>query len=308
MISNPTKKIVVICGPTGVGKTGFAIKLARRFSGEIIGADSMQVYKWMDIGSAKPTAEEQKEAVHHLIDVVNPDETFDAGTFINLADKAISDIISRGKLPIVAGGTGLYIRALLHGLFRQKQADPDIILKLTKELEEFGRDHLHARLARIDPFIAKAVHPNDSFRVINALEVYESTGRIKSEQLKEHGFENERYSSIKFALFMAREKLYERINKRVEIMMDQGFLDEVKGLLKRGCSPDLKPMQSIGYKHICDYLNNKNSYDEAISLLKRDTRRFAKRQFTWFKREKNIIWLKPHEVEKASRLIIDFIK
>ena len=302
------EKIIVICGPTGIGKTGFAIKIANRFSGEIIGADSMQVYKKMDIGTASPDIEEQKMAKHHLIDVVEPDEDFDAGKYIKFADKAIVDICKKKKLPIVAGGTGLYIRALLYGLFQSRKADADIMLKLNKELDEFGSDFLYEKLKKTDPAIAEKFHPNDSFRVINALEVYESTGIIKSEQLKKHDFKDERYSSLKIGLYMDREKLYGRINQRVDIMMDQGFLNEVKELLNMGYKKELKPMQSIGYKHICDYFSNVTDYDETLRLLKRDTRRFAKRQFTWFRKEKDLIWLKPDEIEKASQLIVNFLK
>ncbi|MCP3898301.1 MAG: tRNA (adenosine(37)-N6)-dimethylallyltransferase MiaA [Desulfobacteraceae bacterium] len=301
------KKILVICGPTAIGKTGFAIKLANLFSGEIVGADSMQIYKKMDIGTAKPDIDEQKMAKHHLIDIVEPDENFDAGKYIQFADKAITSIYNKDKLPIVAGGTGLYIRALVHGLFQTRKSDANIISKLNKELEKFGNDYLYKKLTKIDPTLAKKLHPNDSFRVINALEVYESTGRVKSEQLKQHDFKEDRYSSLKFALHIPRDELYDRINKRVDIMMDQGFLNEVKELLKSGYSDNLKSMQSIGYKHICDYFNNVTDYDETMRLLKRDTRRFAKRQFTWFKKEKDIIWIKPSEIEKASQLIADFL-
>ncbi|MCD4743042.1 MAG: tRNA (adenosine(37)-N6)-dimethylallyltransferase MiaA [Desulfobacteraceae bacterium] len=302
------KKIIVICGPTGIGKTDFAIKLASKFHGEIVSADSMQVYKKMDIGTATPDADELKMAVHHLINVIEPDEDFDAGKYIKFADKAISDIVSRNRLPIVAGGTGLYIRALLYGLFKSRESNPDIIFKLTKELDELGSDSLYEKLKQIDPAIADKLHPNDSFRVINALEVYESTGTIKSEQLKQHEFKENRYSYLKIGLYMDREKLYDRINKRVDIMIDLGFLNEVKELLNMGYSNKLKSMQSIGYKHICDFFSDITDYDETLRLLKRDTRRFAKRQFTWFKKEKNIIWLTPDEFEKASQLVLNFLK
>ncbi len=300
-------KIIVICGPTGIGKTGFAIKLANMFSGEIVGADSMQIYKKMNIGTATPDIDEQKMAVHHLINIVEPDEDFDAGKYIKYADKAIVDILSRNKLPIVAGGTGLYIRALLYGLFKSRASDPEIINKLYKELEKSGSRALHDKLREIDSALAEKLHPNDSFRVINALEVYESTGTIKSEQLRNHEFKKERYHSIKFALYMDREKLYDRINKRVDIMLDQGFLGEVKSLLNMGYEKDLKSMGAIGYKHICDYFEHIHDYKETVRLLKRDTRRFAKRQFTWFRKEKDIIWIQPHEIDKASRLIVDFL-
>ena len=273
-----------------------------------MGADSMQIYKKMDIGTAKPDIDEQKMASHHLIDIVEPDEDFDAGKYIEFADKAISDISKRGKLPIVAGGTGLYIRALLYGLFQSRKSDAEIILKLNKELEEFGNDYLYKKLTKLDPSLAEKLHPNDSFRVINALEVYESTGIVKSVQVKKHDFKDDRYSSLKLALYLPREILYDRINKRVDRMMEQGFLNEVKELLNMGYSNKLKAMQSIGYKHICDYFNNITDYDETLRFLKRDTRRFAKRQFTWFKKEKNIIWLKPTEIEKASQLVVNFLK
>jgi tRNA dimethylallyltransferase len=301
-------KIIVVCGPTGIGKTGFAIKLAKLFSGEIVGADSMQLYKKMDVGTAKPDIDEQRMAVHHLIDLVEPDEDFDAGKYIKVADKTIADIASRGKLPIIAGGTGLYIRALLYGLFKSRASDPDIMEKLNRELNAFGNDFLHDKLKKIDPVLAAKIHPNDSFRVLNALEVYESTGTIKSEQLKEHEFKEEKYPSLKIGLYMDRKKLYERINQRVDIMMEQGFLNEVKELLDMGYNRELKPMQSIGYKHICDYFFDVTDYDETLRLLKRDTRRFAKRQFTWFRKEKDIIWLQPDEIEKASQLVADFLK
>ncbi len=302
------KQIIVVCGPTGIGKTGFAIKLAKLFSGEIVGADSMQVYKKMDIGTAKPDGDEQKAAVHHLIDIVDPDKVFDAGKYIKFADKAILDIYTKKRLPIVTGGTGLYIRALLYGLFQQRVSNADVISKLTRELKESGKDFLYTKLKKIDPDIAEKLHPNDTFRVINALEVYESTGTIKSEQLKKHAFKEDRYSCLKIGLYMSREKLYDRINKRVDLMMEQGFLNEVKELLKQGYSKELKSMQSIGYQHVCDFFSNVTDYEETIRLLKRDTRRFAKRQFTWFKKEKNIIWLKPDEIEKASQLVNTFLK
>ena len=182
------------------------------------------------------------------------------------------------------------------------------MLKLNIELDEFGSGFLYEKLKKIDPVLAEKLHPNDSFRVINALEVYASTGTIKSEQLKKHEFKDDRYFCLKIGLYMDRGELYNRINKRVDIMMEQGFLNEVKELLDMGYKKELKAMQSIGYKHICDYFNNVTDYYETLRLLKRDTRRFAKRQFTWFRKEKDIIWLQPDEIEKASQLVIDFLK
>jgi tRNA dimethylallyltransferase len=300
-------KIVVICGPTGIGKTSFAIKLAQKFNGEIIGADSMQIYKYMDIGTAKPDEMEKRQARHHLIDVVEPDEPFDAGMYATHADKAIKSILSLGKLPIIAGGTGFYIQALLYGLFRSKPADANVLEKLTLLLKEKGAHYLYERLKLCDPEAAKKNHSNDVFRVVRALEVFEITGEPISKKQSEHDFKDQRYKCLKFGLKMDREKLYQRINQRVDIMLDQGLIKEVKRLNKQGYSFDLKSMQSIGYKHMGMFLNQKADWQEAVRLLKRDTRRYAKRQFTWFKKDKQIIWVEPEEIEKAILHIKNFL-
>ncbi len=301
------KKIIVVCGPTGIGKTGFAIWLANRFNGEIVGADSMQIYRYMDIGTAKPDYGERKMAVHHMVDIIDPDEEFDAAKFAEMADNSIEKIIKKGRIPIVAGGTGFYIKALLHGLFRQgRAADRKIINSLETESERKGSACLHKKLETIDPVSADKIHPNDSFRIIRALEVFESTGRTMSSFRKEHNFACNRYDPLVFGLYMDRKKLYERINQRVENMMSQGLIDEVKELVKMGYSCRLKSMQSLGYRHICDFLNEKTSFEETVSLLKRDTRRYAKRQFTWFGKDKKIIWVKPNERKKAEQFVMDF--
>ncbi|MBF0211552.1 MAG: tRNA (adenosine(37)-N6)-dimethylallyltransferase MiaA, partial [Desulfamplus sp.] len=297
------KKIVVICGPTGVGKTSFAIELAQRFNGEIVGADSMQIYKFMDIGTAKPDKIERSLAPHHVIDFLEPDKDFDAGKYIEKADEAINDIYSRSKIPIIAGGTGLYIKALIHGLFRDRTADTNIINRLEHEKDEKGSFFLHNRLTLLDPEAAKRIHPNDGFRIVRALEVVEVTGKPISSFQSQHSFCSQRYTPLKIALHIDREKLYQRIEKRVDIMVEQGFVDEVKSLIGNGYGCGLKSMQSIGYRHVCDFLNCKTSWEETIRLLKRDTRRYAKRQLTWFRQDKDIIWLSSNEMGKAKELI-----
>ncbi len=301
------KKIITICGPTGIGKTGFGIALANEFNGEIIGADSMQIYKHMDVGTAKPDAKERAQAVHHLVDFLDPKEDFDAGKFATMADQAIEDIMSRGMLPIVAGGTGLYIRALIHGLFRAKPICEETLERLNNELESKGSEILHERLTACDPGAAEKIHPNDGFRIVRALEVFETTGTPISLRQKDHDFKEERYQSLTFGLNMNRERLYDRINRRVDIMLDQGLLNEVNELVEKGYALDLKPMQSIGYRHMGMFLKGEVDFPEAVRLLKRDTRRYAKRQFTWFKKEPGIIWIEPSEINRAIDMVKDFL-
>ena len=301
------EKIIVIAGPTGIGKTSFAIQCAARFNGEIVGADSMQIYQYLDIGTAKPTADELQQARHHLIDCIDPREEFDAGKYIALADQAIADIVQNNKVPIVAGGTGLYIKALLHGLFRSKSICQDTLDRLEAELERKGSLYLHQQLSQYDPAAARSIHPNDAFRVIRALEVYQSTGQKLSEHQKAHNFFQNRYQALKIGLNMDREVLYQRINLRVDQMIGQGLLDEVRALNDRGFDFSLKPMQSIGYKHMGLYLSGKVSFEEAVTLLKRDTRRYAKRQFTWFRKDPEIIWFDPSDFESAAARIKEFL-
>ncbi|MEA2059144.1 MAG: tRNA (adenosine(37)-N6)-dimethylallyltransferase MiaA [Thermodesulfobacteriota bacterium] len=300
-------KIVVVCGPTGIGKTSTAIKLAQVFDGEIISADSMQIYRHMDIGTAKPDKEEQKQVVHYLLDVADPDEPFDAALFADLSDKAVQKITGKKKLPIVAGGTGFYIKALLYGLFRASPADQRLIQQLEQEAQKKGGDTLYKKLERIDPVSAASIHPHDTFRIVRALEVFMSTGRTMSSFQKSHEFAVKRYDALKIGLVMDRQELYRRIEQRVDLMMDQGLIDEVENLRQMGYSCDLKSMQSIGYRHICDFLNKKVSFEETLRLLKRDTRRYAKRQLTWFGREKDIVWIDPGDTDRAEFLVKDFL-
>lgn len=303
----PMKKIVTICGPTGIGKTGFAIALAKAFNGEIIGADSMQIYKYMDIGTAKPDADERAAATHHLVDFLDPAQDFDAGKYARMAADTIYALADQGRLPIVAGGTGLYIRALLYGLFRSKPVCDDTVARLTALMEEKGSDHLHQLLKVCDPVAAERIHPNDGFRLVRALEVFQTTGRPISKEQKDHDFGQARFQSLTLGLHMDRDTLYDRINRRVDLMLDAGLLAEVSGLVEKGYSLDLKPMQSIGYRHMGLFLRGEVDMEEAVRLLKRDTRRYAKRQFTWFRKESGIVWLQPSELEKAFSLVKDFL-
>lgn len=300
-------KIITICGPTGIGKTGFAIALARELNGEIVGADSMQIYKYMDVGTAKPDQKERQLAIHHLVDFLDPADNFDAKRFTALADQAISDIAKRGRVPVIAGGTGLYIRALLHGLFRGKPACPATLDKLNHSLKEKGAPALHEQLIKCDPKAAEKIHPNDGFRIVRALEVFLTTGAPISRCQKTHDFKSDRYQSLTFGLHMDRKQLYDRINQRVDIMMAQGLLDEVKTLVNQGYPLELKSMQSIGYRHMGMYLKGEVSLEEAVRLLKRDTRRYAKRQFTWFNKEKDLIWVRADDMEKAIETARDFL-
>lgn len=301
------EKLIIILGPTGVGKTAFAIKLAQIFNGEIVGADSMQIYKYMDIGTAKPEPAETALVPHHLIDFLDPKEEFDAGQYIKEADKAIKKLISSNKIPIVAGGTGLYIKALQNGLFRSEPISKEILARLNRELEQKGAQSLYRQLQECDPIAAQKIHPNDSFRIIRALEMFIRSGQRISDYQKKHKFGELRYECLKIGLYLDREELYERINKRVDIMISRGLLDEVLSLVEKGYSFSLKTMQSIGYKHMAMYIKKEKDFDEALHLLKRDSRRYAKRQFTWFRKDPDIIWLKPWEISEAERLIKGFL-
>jgi tRNA dimethylallyltransferase len=286
-------KLIVICGPTGIGKTSFAIRLSKIIGGEIIGADSMQIYKYMDIGTAKPSPLEKAMVRHHMVDIVEPDEPFDAARYASLSQNVIDDLCSKNIVPVVAGGTGLYIKSLIHGLFRSRPADAVILKRLEHEAETKGGAALHKRLAACDSKSADKIHPNDVFRIIRALEVFESTGQSISQFQESHGFKEDKFDLFQIGLNMDRSLLYERINTRVDMMLEEGFLDEVQILIKKGYHPSLKSMQSLGYRHLCDFLEKKVSWEETIMTLKRDTRRYAKRQLTWFRNQENIFWTEP---------------
>jgi tRNA dimethylallyltransferase len=283
--------LIVITGPTAVGKTDLAIWLAERLNGEIISADSMQVYKYMDIGTAKPTLEEQQRVKHHLIDIVKPSEDFSVADYRVLFDQTVSSLNGQGKIPLMVGGTGLYIRACLRSFsFIDPGADPELRHKLREQATDAGPGFLHQRLQQVDPEAAARIHPNDNHRIIRALEVYLHTGTpfslIRSKQeiaLK--------YPLIYVFLDRDRAELYQRIEVRVDSMLKQGLVLEVKELLKQGFSSNLKAMQSLGYQQINEYIENKISLEQATELIKQKTRNYAKRQLTWFRKEPVDLWI-----------------
>jgi tRNA dimethylallyltransferase len=302
------QQLIVICGPTAVGKTGFAIELARQFGGEIIGADSMQIYRRMDIGTAKPTARERKRVVHHMVDILNPDEDFDAVRYARLADHCIARLSSEEKVPFVVGGTGLYIKALVYGLTDAAPAATWIRERLQSDLAVSGAAAMHRRLQACDPASAVRIHPNDTYRILRALEVFEITGQSITRHYEDHGFAACRYDALHIGLAAPRDALYERIDRRVEIMLAEGFVDEVRTLLEEGYAGDLKSMQSLGYRHMVDYLRGRLDWDEAVRTMKRDHRRYAKRQLTWFSATPNMHWLAPDQHQLAAELIESFEK
>lgn len=282
--------LIIITGPTAVGKTEASILLAKEIDGEIISADSMQVYKGMDIGTAKITKEEMKGVPHHLIDILSPEQDFNVYTFQKLAKEAVEDILSRGKIPILAGGTGFYIQALLYGISFQEEANT-----CRKELEkihaEKGTTYLHSMLKEVDPVSADIIHPNNVKRVIRALEFYQETGEPISKHNETQRQKESQFESVYFVLHMPRELLYQRINERIDQMLENGLVQEVAALKELGIRREMTSMQGIGYKEVLDYLDGELSYEDMVYLLKRDTRHFAKRQLTWFRREKDVIWM-----------------
>ncbi|GAE02280.1 tRNA delta(2)-isopentenylpyrophosphate transferase [Clostridium botulinum B str. Osaka05] len=303
--------LLILAGPTAVGKTDISIKLAKKLNGEIISADSMQIYKYMDIGSAKITKEEMKGIPHHLIDVVAPHEEFNVSSFKSLAEKCIEDIWNRGKLPIIAGGTGLYINSLIYNYdFTDADRDEDYREYLIRLSEDKGKEYVHSLLKDIDGKSYEKLYPNDLKRVVRALEVYKITGKSMSEYTKENEKKlyNIPYNINYFVLNMNREVLYERINKRVDIMMDKGLIEEVKKLESMGYTPDMQSMKGIGYKEILFYLKGDISLDEAIYLIKKGSRNYAKRQLTWFRKDKRSIWIDKDKYRSEEEIVDKIIK
>lgn len=303
----PKPNLIVICGPTGIGKTGFAIELARRFNGQIIGADSMQIYRHLEIGTAKPTATERRQVPHHLVDFIDPGQDFDAAAFARRAAAVIRDLCSRNILPFVVGGTGLYIKALLKGLFKAEAKDTRLRQMLQQKAQSLGPRALHGELSKVDPETAARLHPNDTYRVVRALEVFHRTGTPLSAHHRAHGFKEQPYRTLKIGLNMPRQSLYERIEKRVELMVEEGLLEEVEGLLCGGFGPHLKAMQSLGYRQMTAYIDGEITWQKAVELIKRDHRRYAKRQLTWFRADPEIIWLGPDQIAPAAKMIADFL-
>ena len=299
--------LVIISGPTGVGKTDVAIALAAPLGAEIIGADAMQVYRYMNIGTAKPTEEQCARVRHHLIDVVRPDEPFNAVLFRAMADAAIRDLEQKGRPIFVVGGTGLYIKALTQGLFPAQQQNGAVRKSLENQAETLGLDALYQRLQGVDPVSAARIHPNDTYRIIRALEVHHVTGKPISYHQSVHGFRDFRYRTLKIGLTAKRNILYDRINMRVDLMLGSGLLEEVEWLLGHGYPSTLKSMRSIGYRHVSDHLEGRRSWDETVRLFKRDTRRYAKRQLTWFGADPEIHWLEPGQRDDMRKKIDSFL-
>ena len=298
--------IIILTGPTAVGKTNLSINLAKKLNAEIISADSMQIYKYMDIGSAKVTNEEMQGIKHYLVDEVTPDYSFSVSEFQERAYNYIDDITNKGKKVLVTGGTGLYLNSLIYNMdFAKSDANNEIREKLRLELEEYGIDYMHNKLRELDNEAAERIHKNNTKRVIRAIEVCLSGEKMNdfSNDLKF----NEKYKPIIIVLNREREHLYERINKRVDIMMESGLIDEVKTLLNMGYTKDMISMQGIGYKEIIKYLDGEYTLEEAIEIIKRDSRRYAKRQLTWFRRYSDAKWFNLDEYDDSQVLEDDII-
>ncbi len=288
--------MIILTGPTAVGKTALSIALAKAVDGEIISADSMQVYRHMDIGSAKIKTEEMEGVPHHMIDVLEPWEEFNVVVFQQMCKECLADIYAGNKIPIVTGGTGFYIQALLRDIDFTENEENDA---LREELEALaaseGPETLHQMLQEVDPASAQAIHANNVKRVIRALEFYRLTGERISEHNQQESQRENAYNACYFVLNDEREKLYQRIERRIDQMLKEGLVDEVKALKDMGCHREMVSMQGLGYKEILDYLEGRTTLEEAVYILKRDTRHFAKRQLTWFRREKDVIWVNKNE-------------
>ena len=285
------KPIIILAGPTAVGKTDLSITLAKQINGAVISADSMQVYRYMDIGSAKVMPEEMQGVKHYLIDCLDPAEEFHVVRFQQMAKAALEEIYANGQIPIVAGGTGFYIQALLYDIdFTNQDSDESYRRELEDFAKENGAEALHAKLREVDPASADAIHANNIKRVVRALEFYHQTGQKISEHNETERHRESPYEFAYFVLTDDRAHLYERIDRRVDLMMEHGLLEEVKRLKEMGYHRDMVSMQGLGYKELLDALDGKMSVDEAVYIIKRETRHFAKRQLTWFKRERDVIW------------------
>ncbi len=304
--------LFILLGPTAVGKTGVSVKIAEKLEGEIISADSMQIYKYMDIGTAKIKEEEMKDIPHYMIDIVYPDEEFTVADYKEAATVHIEDIYNRGKLPMIVGGTGFYINSLIYQL-SFTQVSPNYILrdKYLSLADKYGNDYIYNQLKEIDPKSAKRIHKNDRKRVIRALEIYNETGKPMSDYYKDLQRPNNKYDLTLVGLSMERPKLYSRINKRVELMIKEGLLGEVENLLKMGYDKSLTSMKGIGYEEVIKYFEGELSLEEAINLIKQKSRRLAKRQLTWFRRNKDIKWIDIDKFADSYNIendIISYIK
>ena len=303
------RPLVILTGPTAVGKTALSIALAKAIGGEIISADSMQVYRHMDIGSAKITPEEMEGIPHYLIDVLEPDQEFNVVVFQELAKQAAAEIYSRGHIPIVAGGTGFYIQALVYDIdFTENDEDTAFRRTLEEQAKREGAEALYERLRAVDPESCESIHAHNIKRVIRAIEFYEKTGKKISEHNRKQRQNDSPYNFAYFVLNDDRERIYERINVRVDLMMAQGLVEEVRALRESGCRKEMVSMQGLGYKELLSYLEGETSMEEAVYLIKRDTRHFAKRQLTWFRREKEVIWVDKTVFDHDSQKILNFMQ
>lgn len=300
--------LVIINSPTATGKTKLAMDLAQYFGGEIISADSLQVYRYLDIGTAKPTIEERNEVKHHLIDVVDPDEEFNAAIFTNQAHKIIENMANSRKPVFIVGGTGLYIRALLKGMIETPKVDENIrnFYRSLRDLQ--GKDYLYNLLQQRDKEAALRIKPNDSVRVIRALEVLEQTGESIVAIQKRHSFRDSNYNAYKIGLKLDRPELKKRIAARTDKMIAAGFLDEVRGLLTRGYGENLKPMQSLGYRQVIDFLRGIQDWEKSVHLIKQETWLYAKRQMTWFAADREIQWYPPELSDEIAKSVEAFLK
>lgn len=300
------RPLIILTGPTAVGKTAASIGLAKAVGGEIISADSMQVYRQMDIGSAKITKEEMQGIPHYLVDVLDPEEAFNVVRFQELAKEAMEDIFRNGHIPIVVGGTGFYIQALLYDIdFTENDSDLSFREELEKKAREEGAESLHALLEKADPQAAAQIHPHNVKRVIRALEFNRKTGQKISEHNERERQKESPYNFAYFVLTDDRKALYERIDRRVDKMMEQGLLEEVRRLKDRGLPGDSVSMQGLGYKELFAYLEGEYSLEEAVRIIKRDTRHFAKRQLTWFRRERDVVWIDRQETGQDEQKLLD---
>jgi tRNA dimethylallyltransferase len=298
-------RVAALVGATAVGKTAVAIALAEKIGAEIVNADSLQVYRELDIGTAKPTREERAAVPHHLIDVADPPEPYDAARYCREGREVLVELTRQGVPPLVVGGTGLDLRAFLGGMFAEGGPTAHVRERLKGELRDLGLPALYQRLLYLDPATADRLHPHDTYRIIRALEVLEATGKPLSAFIAAHRFQDAPYRVLKLGLALPREELYRRIEARIDVMLAAGWLNEVEELLSR-YPPDLKPLQALGYRHLINYLTGRWSWDEALTLLARDTRRYAKRQLTWFSSNKEITWFAPDQVEDMTAALREF--
>ncbi|SDK49163.1 tRNA (adenosine(37)-N6)-dimethylallyltransferase MiaA [Natronincola ferrireducens] len=304
-----SKNLLIIVGPTAVGKTATAIEVAKRLDGEIISADSMQIYKYMDIGTAKPTIKEMQGIPHYLIDIIEPNEDFSVASFQVRAKETIEKINAKKKLPIVVGGTGLYINSLIYNMdFTKTISNWNLRKQLQEEADKYGNEYIHNKLKEIDPSAAERIHKNNVKRVIRAIEIFQESGE-KIGNFREDLQLNEAYNFVIIGLTRNREEIYDRVNQRVDIMMQEGLIKEVEALVHQmNYNEDLIALKGLGYKEIISYLNGNSTLEEAIDILKRDTRRYAKRQLTWFNRLENIKWFNLSDYSSSEKLFNNIVQ